>query len=33
MNQAKNNISKAVAEIVNQVIDDLSLEDRITMAN
>ncbi len=33
MNQASNNISKAVAEIVDQVIDDLSLEDRVTMAN
>ena len=33
MNQTNNNISKAVAEIVDQVIDDLSLEDRVTMAN
>jgi hypothetical protein len=33
MNQASNNISKTVAEIVDQVIDDLSLEDRVTMAN
>jgi hypothetical protein len=33
MNQTKNNIPKSVAEIVDQVIDDLSLEDRVTMAN
>jgi hypothetical protein len=33
MNQTKNNISKTVAEIVDQVVDDLSLEDRVTMAN
>jgi hypothetical protein len=33
MNQASNNISKTVAEIVDQVIDDLSLKDRVTMAN
>ena len=33
MNQANNNISETVAEIVEQVIDDLSLEDRVTMAS
>ncbi len=33
MNQTKNNISKTVAEIVDRVIDELSLEDRVTMAN
>jgi ribosomal protein S13 len=33
MNQTNNNISKSVAEIVDQVIDDLSLEDRVIMAN
>ncbi len=33
MNQSKNDIPDAVAEIVDQVIDDLSLEDRVTMAN
>jgi hypothetical protein len=33
MNQAKNNIPKTVDEIAGQIIDDLSLEDRVTMAN
>ncbi len=33
MNQTKNNIPKTVDEIVNQIIDDLSLKDRVTMAN
>ncbi len=33
MNQAKNNIPRTVAEIVDRVIDELSLEDRVTMAN
>ncbi len=33
MNQTKNNISKAIDEIVNQVIGDLSLENRVTLAN
>ncbi len=33
MNQTNNNIPKTVDEIVDQVIDDLSLEDRVTMAH
>jgi hypothetical protein len=33
MTQTNNNIPDAVAEIVNQVIDDLSLEDRVAIAN
>ncbi len=33
MNQTNNNIPKTVAEIVDQIIDELSLEDRVTMAN
>ena len=33
MNQANNDTPKTVAEIVDQVIDDLSLKDRVTMAN
>ncbi len=33
MNQINNNIPKTIAEIVDQVIDDLSLKDRVTMAN
>ena len=33
MNREKNNILESVAEIVDQVIDDLSLKDRVTMAN
>jgi hypothetical protein len=33
MNQSKNNISEPVAKIVDHVIEELSLEDRVTMAN
>jgi homoaconitase/3-isopropylmalate dehydratase large subunit len=33
MNQANKNIPKTVDEMVGQVIDELSLEDRVTMAN
>ena len=33
MNQTSNNNPKTVAEIVDQIIDDLSLKDRVTMAN
>ena len=33
MNQTNNNIPEIVAEIVDQVIDDLSLKDRVKLAN
>ena len=33
MNQPSNNIPKLVAKIADQVINELSLEDRIKMAN
>lgn len=33
MNQANNNIPESVAEIVDKVIDDLSLKDRVTLAS
>ena len=33
MNQTTNNTPESVNEIVDQVIDDLSLKDRVTMAN
>ena len=33
MNQSKNNISGLVAEIADQIINEMSLKDRIKMAN
>ena len=33
MSQTNNNIPESVAEIVDQVIDDLALKDRVTLAN
>ena len=33
MNRTNNSISESVAEIVDQVIDDLSLKDKVAMAN
>ena len=33
MNQANNNIPESVAEIVDKVIDDLSVKDRVTLAS
>ena len=33
MNQSKNNISRLVAEIADQIINEMSIKDRIKMAN